>query len=69
MFEKLRDAGTLAHAAAPRNFGIALVLLGIAMLIVGIVYHVQFMIGLRQERDAMTRGRADPRRERLPAFP
>lgn len=53
VFEKLKDAGTLTHAAAPRNFGIALVLLGIAMLIVGIVYHVQFMLGLRQERQAM----------------
>src|SRR6187431_239840 len=28
-FSKLRDAGTLAHAAAPRNFGVALVALGI----------------------------------------
>ena len=52
-FEKLRDAGTLAHAAAPRNFGITLVLLGIAMLVIGIVYHVQFMYGLRVERRAM----------------
>ena len=54
VFEKLRDAGTIAHAAAPRNFGIALVLLGIAMLVIGIVYHVQFMVGLREERKAMT---------------
>ncbi|MER8442880.1 DUF202 domain-containing protein [Mesorhizobium sp. M1066] len=53
VFQKLRDAGTLTHAAAPRNFGVTLVLLGIVMLVVGIVYHVQFMIGLRQERDAM----------------
>ncbi|RVB74499.1 DUF202 domain-containing protein [Mesorhizobium sp. M6A.T.Cr.TU.014.01.1.1] len=53
VFQKLRDAGTLAHAAAPRNFGITLVLLGILMLIVGIIYHVLFMAGLRQERNAM----------------
>lgn len=53
VFQKLRDAGTLTHAAAPRNFGITLVLLGIVMLLVGIAYHVQFMIGLRRERDAM----------------
>jgi putative membrane protein len=52
-FQKLRDAGTLAHAAAPRNFGITLVLLGILMLIVGIIYHVQFMLGLRHERTDM----------------
>lgn len=53
-FQKLRDAGTLAHTAAPRNFGISLVALGIAMLTIGIVYHVQFMIGLRTERRSMT---------------
>ena len=52
-FEKLREGGTLTHAAAPRNFGITLVALGIAMLVIGIVYHVQFMLGLRHEREAM----------------
>ena len=54
VFEKLRDAGTVTHAAAPRDFGITLVALGIVMLIVGIGYHVQFMFGLREERKAMT---------------
>jgi putative membrane protein len=54
VFQKLREAGTLAHAAAPRNFGIALVALGILMLIGGIIYHVQFMLGLRHQRTAMT---------------
>ncbi len=53
-FEKLKQAGTLAHAAAPRNFGTTLVALGIVMLVFGIVYHVQFMLGLRKERRAMT---------------
>jgi putative membrane protein len=53
VFDKLRDAGTISHAAAPRNFGVALVLLGIAMLVGGIVYHVQFMVGLREERRTM----------------
>jgi putative membrane protein len=53
-FQKLRDAGTIPHAAAPRNFGVALVALGILMLIGGIVYHSQFMLGLREERKAMT---------------
>jgi uncharacterized membrane protein YidH (DUF202 family) len=52
-FEKLRDAGTLTHAAAPRNFGVTLVGLGIVMLVIGIGYHVLFMLGLRQERQAM----------------
>ena len=53
VFEKLRDVGTLSHVAAPRNFGVALVALGILMLIGGIIYHVQFMYGLRQERKVM----------------
>jgi putative membrane protein len=53
-FQKLRDTGTITQAAAPRNFGITLVLLGIVMLIGGIVYHSQFMLHLRRERNAMT---------------
>jgi putative membrane protein len=52
-FAKLKDAGTLAHAAAPRNFGITLVSLGIVMLIGGIIYHLQFMLHLRHQRDVM----------------
>jgi putative membrane protein len=55
VFERLRDAGTIAHAAAPRNFGVVLVLLGIVMLVVGIIYQLRFMIGLRHEREAMRR--------------
>lgn len=53
VFQKLRDAGTLIHAAAPRNFGVSLVLVGILMLTIGIIYHIQFMIGLRRERNDM----------------
>ena len=53
-FEKLREAGTLASAHAARNFGITLVALGIGMLVLGIVYHVQFMLGLRHVRREMT---------------
>jgi putative membrane protein len=53
-FAKLREAGTLTHASAPRNFGVTLVALGIGMLLVGIIYHVQFMLGLRVERNQMT---------------
>ncbi len=50
VFEKARDAQLLESAAAPRHFGIALVALGVAMLVVGIGYHVSFMVGLRRER-------------------
>src|SRR5262245_57567583 len=53
-FQKLHDAQALAGSpGAPRNFGIALVLLGIGMLVLGIVYHVQFMRGLRRARGHM----------------
>ena len=37
------------------------------MLVLGIVYHVQFMLGLREQRERDDGGRADPRRERVPA--
>ena len=43
----------MSGAAAARNFGVALVLLGIGMLVLGIVYHVMFMVGLRKERGGM----------------
>lgn len=50
VFNKLREAGALSGAGAARNFGVALVLLGIGMLVLGIVYHLMFMVGLRSER-------------------
>jgi putative membrane protein len=53
VFQKLRDQDIITKAAAPRNFGIALVALGIVMLVLGIVYHVQFMVGLRRLRESM----------------
>lgn len=53
VFEKLRDQAVLTHAASARNFGVTLVALGIFMLIGGIIYHLQFMVHLREERKAM----------------
>jgi putative membrane protein len=53
VFEKLRDQEIIKRAAAPRNFGLALVALGIVMLVLGIGYHVQFMLGLRRLRESM----------------
>jgi putative membrane protein len=53
VFEKLRDHNVITHAASGRNFGVALVALGILMLLGGIIYHVQFMVGLRSEREAL----------------
>ena len=52
-FNKLKEAGVLKGAASARNFGESLVLLGIGMLILGIIYHVMFMVGLRRTRAAM----------------
>jgi uncharacterized membrane protein YidH (DUF202 family) len=54
-FQKLHDAGTIANPDAPRNFGIILVMLGIVMLIVGMIHHVQFMLELRRTRQSMRR--------------
>ena len=53
MFQKLRDQDIITKAAAPRNFGLALVGLGIVMLVIGMIYHVQFMVGLRHLRESM----------------
>src|SRR5262245_40155052 len=49
-FQKLYQANVLKSSRAPQQFGVALVLLGIAMLAVGIGYHLAFMIGLRKQR-------------------
>ncbi|MDM0076631.1 DUF202 domain-containing protein [Variovorax sp. J2P1-59] len=53
VFQKLHDAEVLRSSEAARHFGVALVLLGIAMLVSGIGYHCFFMLGLRRERQAM----------------
>lgn len=45
--------GVKLEAHAPRNFGVALVALGIAMLVLGMAYHVRYMRELRSERTAM----------------
>ena len=52
-FQKLKIAGTLEHDRAPRHFGLALVFLGVGILALGIVYHLRFMVGLREERKQM----------------
>ena len=53
VFEKLREQDVITKVAAPRNFGVALIALGILMLVIGIVYHIQFMAGLRHLRESM----------------
>ena len=52
----LKDTGLEAGAShAARSFGRTLVWLGVGLLVIGIVYHVQFMRGLRDERRRMKR--------------
>jgi len=53
VFQKLYEEKVLQRAQAPRNFGAALVLLGITMLVLGILYHGKFMLELRRERMRM----------------
>ena len=53
IFQKAHEAEILKSSSAALHFGLALVLLGVAMLIVGIGYHVSFMLGLRRERAAL----------------
>src|SRR5262245_28366069 len=53
LFTRLTEQRVLTMTAAPRNFGIALVYLGVGMIAVGIVFHVQFMLRLRRERREM----------------
>jgi len=53
VFGKLAASHALGSSSAARNFGMALVSLGILMLVLGIIYHLQFMRGLRHERAAL----------------
>src|SRR3974390_893098 len=52
-FQRLREQDVITKAAAPRHFGLALVARGVLMLLFGLVYHVQFMLGLRRLRESM----------------
>jgi putative membrane protein len=52
-FRYLRETAGVAElvrSAAPRNFGLALVILGVVMLSLGIWKHIIFMLELRAER-------------------
>lgn len=53
IFKKLQEANVLRSSGSPRHFGTALVLLGVVMLVVGIGYHLQFMLELRSRRADM----------------
>lgn len=49
------SAPTIIPVNAARNFGLALLILGAGMLVLGIIYHVRFMKQLRREREEMIR--------------
>jgi putative membrane protein len=50
-FQTLHDKSLIvANAHAARNFGATLVYLGVGMVVVGIIYHLQFMWQLRKTR-------------------
>jgi putative membrane protein len=53
IFRSLYEQAVLTRPVAARNFGLSLVALGIGMLVVGIVYHIAFMLGIRSERAEM----------------
>jgi len=53
IFQKLREQNVITGGGSARRFGLALVALGIGMLIVGIGYHVQYMLDLRRMRRSM----------------
>lgn len=52
-FAKMLDAELIHSAAAPRNFGVSLIVLGILLLIGGIWRHLQFALELRARRREM----------------
>ena len=52
-FQKLAESDVLSGVRSARNFGMALVWIGIGMLALGILFHLQFMYGLRVERKRM----------------
>jgi putative membrane protein len=55
-FSKVVDPSVVERVAAGREFGTALLVLGIAMLSLGIAYHIRFMLGLRRTREEMATG-------------
>ena len=50
---RIGAGGGNLQAGAPRNFGLSLVFLGVGMLIVGIAFHILFMLGLRAQKHEM----------------
>ena len=52
-FQKLIESDAINNARSARTFGVGLVWIGVGMLTFGILFHAQFMYGLRRERQHM----------------
>jgi putative membrane protein len=62
-FNALRKSDTgqaMLRPEAPRNFGLALIILGVLLLTLGIMGHVRFMTEFRREHDALVREQLIP---------
>ncbi len=53
VFHEFREQSVIAGASSMRHFGLAFVFLGVGILILGIIYHLQYMVGLRRMRKSM----------------
>src|SRR5689334_18241462 len=49
-FSRLEESGVITKVHSPRNFGAALVYLGVGMICVGILFHMRYMRVLRRIR-------------------
>jgi putative membrane protein len=66
-FNRLRETNALSSGSqAPARLGLVLVYLGVGMLGLGILYHVQFMVALRRTRKEMV---ADGQIDAICPFP
>jgi inner membrane protein YidH len=53
VFSHLQEERVIDRTHAARNFGAILIYLGVAMMVFGIAFHLQFMLGLRRQREDM----------------
>ncbi len=54
VFKKLESSNAVSSSEAARNFGSAMVVLGIIVLLIGIIYELRFMQALRTTRREMS---------------
>jgi putative membrane protein len=63
-FRSLRQSNVVSEAVlrpeAARNFGMALVIVGVLLLVLGIIGHVRFMLELRRDHDQLVHARLIP---------